>query len=191
MEERSATRNTADITVLLRSWSAGDTGALDQLTSVLYPELKRVARRCMVHERQGHTLQPTALVNEVYLRLINVHCIEWQDRAHFFALCAQIMRRILINYAVARGVKKRGGSARKVPLDGVAIPAKRVFDIVELNEALERLARLDPRKAQIVELHFFGGLGLEETAGIIGVSEKTVRRDWTLAKTWLAREMSQ
>ena len=144
----------------------------------------------MLRERKDHTLQPTALVNEAFLRLVDVHGVEWQDRAHFFALSARMMRRILVGYAVARGAGKRGGSARMVPLEETVIASpERDVQVIELHEALEKLAALDPRKSQIVEMHFFAGLGLEETAAVLKISERTVRRDWNFSKAWLAREM--
>jgi RNA polymerase sigma factor (TIGR02999 family) len=182
----------ADVTGLLRAWSAGDRSALDQLAPILHAELKRIAQRCMRRERKEHTLQPTALVNEAFLRLVNVHGIQWQDRAHFFALCAQMMRRILVSHAIARGAGKRGGAARMISLDDVAIGSpEHDSQVVELDQALEELAKLDPRKAQIVEMRFFAGLNFEEIAAVLNVSSKTVLRDWNLSKTWLAREMSR
>jgi len=181
-----------NVTALLRAWSAGDRTALDQLLPLLHAELKRIARRYMSRERQGHTLQPTALVNEAFLRLVDVQGIQWQDRAHFFALAAQMMRRILVNYALARGAGKRGGAARQVSLDeAMIVCAERDSDLVNLDSALQSLAKLDPRKAQIVELRFFAGLSVEETAAVLQVSPQTVLRDWKLSKTWLAREMSR
>jgi RNA polymerase sigma factor (TIGR02999 family) len=181
----------ADVTGLLRAWSAGDRNALDELLPILHAELKRIAQRCMMHERKEHTLQPTALVNEAFLRLVNVQGVQWQDRAHFFALSAQMMRRILVNSAVARGAGKRGGPALKVSLeDAVIVSPERDAQVVKLDDALEELAKFDPRKAQIVELRFFAGLKFEEIAAVLKVSPRTVVRDWSLAKAWLAREMS-
>ena len=178
--------------MLLRAWSAGDERALDQLAPILYAELKRIARRYMTRERKEHTLQPTALVNEAFLRLVDVHGVQWQDRAHFFAMSAQMMRRILVNYALARGAGKRGGSARRVALeDAIIASPERDSQVVELDQALLQLAKLDPRKAQIVEMRFFAGLSVEETAAVLKVSPQTVLRDWSLSKTWLAREMSR
>jgi len=186
------TGHSADVTGLLRAWSAGDRNALDELVPILHAELKRIARRCMMRERKEHTLQPTALVNEAFLRLVNVHGVQWQDRAHFFALSAQMMRRILVKHAIARGAEKRGGPAFKVSLEDAVIAApERDAQVVKLDEALEELAKLDPRKAQIVEMRFFAGLSFEEVAAVLKVSAKTVARDWSLAKTWLAREMSR
>jgi RNA polymerase sigma factor (TIGR02999 family) len=190
MNEPPGPETGPNVTVLLRAWSAGDPAALDQLAPILHGELKRFARRYMSRERQGHTLQPTALVNEAYLRLVDVHGVQWQDRAHFFALAAQMMRRILVNYALARSAGKRGGAARQVSLDeAMIVCAERDSDLVELDAALQSLAKLDPRKAQIVELRFFGGLSVEETAAVLKVSTQTVLRDWKLSKSWLAREM--
>lgn len=176
-----------DVTVLLRAWSAGNTDALGQLAPLLYAELKQIARHCMAQERQGHTLQPTALVNEAFLRLFKAQGLQWNDRAHFFALSARMMRRILVSYAIAR---QSGPLAITIPLDAPLIgsPAKDVA-ILDLNRALEELARIDPRKAQMVELHFFGGLSFEETASILNLSVRTIRRDWVFVKSWLAREM--
>jgi RNA polymerase sigma factor (TIGR02999 family) len=191
MDEPPASKTGPNVTALLRAWSAGEQTALDQLLPLLHAELKRIARRYMSRERQGHTLQPTALVNEAFLRLVDVHGIHWQDRAHFFALSAQMMRRILVNYALARGAGKRGGAARQVSLDeAMIVCAERDSELVALDAALQSLAKLDPRKAQIVELRFFAGLSVEETAAVLKVSPQTVLRDWKLSKTWLAREMS-
>jgi RNA polymerase sigma factor (TIGR02999 family) len=188
-----AGRNTGpDVTTLLRAWSAGDRTALDQLLPILHGELKRIARRYMRRERQEHTLQPTALVNEAFLRLVDLHGIGWQDRAHFFALSAQMMRRILVNYALARAAGKRGAAVHPVPLDeGMIVSPERDSELVELDEALQSLAKFDPRKAQVVELRFFAGLSVEETAAVLKVSPQTVLRDWSLSKTWLAREMGR
>jgi RNA polymerase sigma-70 factor (ECF subfamily) len=181
-----------EITALLRGWTAGSVDALDRLTPILYDELKRIARRYMIRERKEHTLQPTALVNEAFLRLVDVQGVQWQDRAHFFALSAQMMRRILVNYAIARGAGKRGGSAQKISLDdGILASPERDEQLVELDQSLESLNKLDPRKARVVELRFFAGLSVEETAAVLDVSQQTVLRDWSLAKTWLAREMSR
>jgi RNA polymerase sigma factor (TIGR02999 family) len=179
------------ITGLLRAWGAGDELARDQLVPLLHRELKRIAKSYMRRERTGHTLQPTALVNEAFLRLVDVHDVQWQDRAHFFAVAAQIMRRILVNHALARGAGKRGGGLRPAALDeALVVSPERDSEIVALDEALEALAKRDPRKAQVVDLRFFGGLSVEETAAVLKVSEQTVLRDWRLSKSWLAREMS-
>jgi RNA polymerase sigma factor (TIGR02999 family) len=179
-----------NVTGLLRAWSAGDQAALDRLVPVVHRQLKRIARRYMARERQGHTLQPSALVNEAFLRLVDVRGVPWQDRAHFFALSAQMMRRILVNYALARGAGKRGGAVRHVSLnEALVVSPSRESEIVELDAALQSLAKLDPRKARTVELRFFAGLSVEETAVALKVSRQTVLRDWKLSKTWLAREM--
>jgi len=179
-----------NVTGLLRAWSAGDQAALDRLVPVVHDELKRIARKYMARERQGHTLQPSALVNEAFLRLVEVRGVSWQDRAHFFALSAQMMRRILVNYALARGTRKRGGAVRHVSLnEDLVVSSSRDSEIVELDAALESLAKFDARKARTVELRFFAGLSVEETAVALKVSPQTVLRDWKLSKTWLAREM--
>lgn len=181
-----------DVTALLQAWSAGDADAMGRLVQILYAELKQIARHYMAHERKGHTLQPTALVNEAFLRLFKAQGVEWNGRTHFLALSARMMRRILISHAVARQSGRRGGVANTIPLD-VAEIASSGSDvaILELNRALEELARFDLRKAQMVELHFFGGLTFEETAAVLNLSERTIRRDWVFVKTWLAREMGQ
>jgi len=182
----------SNVTGLLRAWSAGDTDALDQLAPILHGELKRIARRYMARERKDHTLQPTALVNEAFLRLVDAQNVQWQDRAHFFALSAKIMRRILVNYALTRGARKRGGGALQVSLDeAMVVSPERDSELVQLDAALEGLGAIDARKARIVELRFFGGLSVEETASVLKVSEQTVHRDWNLSKSWLAREMSR
>jgi len=177
------------ITQLLRAWSGGDEAALEQLMPLVYAELRRRAHAYMAHERPGATLQPTALVNEAYMRLIDAG-VEWQDRAHFFAIAAQMMRRILIDAARARGSAKRGGPSPKVTLDEGLAPAAAPEPALEaLDAAIEELARKDKRKAQVVEMRFFGGLSLREIAAVLRISEDTVGRDWTFAKAWLAHEM--
>jgi RNA polymerase sigma-70 factor, ECF subfamily len=179
-----------DITHLLRRWKHGDHEAAEQLARALYDELRRTARHYMRQERGGHTLQTTALVNEAYLRLAGV-AMEYQDRTHFFAFAAQVMRRVLVDHARNRGYLKRGGGALAIPLDeeAMALP-DRTADIVALDDALSDLARRDPRKARVVELRFFGGLSVDETAVALSVSPQTVLRDWHLAKAWLTRELS-
>ncbi len=180
-----------EITRLLRAWSGGDRAALDQLTPVVYKELYRIARGHMRRENQGNTLQTTALVNEAYLRLVDVPNVGWKDRAHFFAVSAQMMRRILVDAARARASGKRGGGARRVDLDQVPdISSGRHRELVAVDEALNVLAEMDPRKARVVELRFFGGLSVEETAEVLGISAQSVMRDWRLAKAWLMRELS-
>jgi RNA polymerase sigma factor (TIGR02999 family) len=166
--------------------------ALEKLTPLVYDELHRLARRYMGRERPGHTLQTTALVNEAYVRLVDWKNVQWQNRAHFFAVSAQIMRRILVDFARARDYAKRGGGARKVSLDEAAmISGGRGRDLVALDEALNALARLDGRQSRVVELRFFGGLSLEEISEVLKVSVGTVRRDWSLARAWLYRELSR
>ena len=178
------------ITHLLLAWGQGDAGALDQLVPVVHAELRRIARRQMGRERPGHTLQPTALVNEAYLRLVDIRQVKWQDRAHFFAMSSRVMRRVLVDAARARGYQKRGAGAQRVSLDESLIGAtQRGPDLIALDDALNELAVLDERKRKVVELRFFGGLSVEETAAALHVSERTVKRDWTMARLWLIREM--
>lgn len=181
----------SDVTELLVSWSNGNQAARDQLMGVVYDELHRLARRYMRRESPGHTLQTSALLNEAFLRLVDQKNVQWQNRAHFFGIAAQMMRRILVDHARSRNYAKRGGGARAVSLDEALIVSDaRNEEVVNVHEALERLTEFDQRKAQIVELRFFGGLSIEETANVLDVSPGTVMRDWTLAKAWLAREMS-
>jgi RNA polymerase sigma-70 factor, ECF subfamily len=179
-----------DVTSLLRAWSLGDEQALQQLIPVVYEELRRVASRQMAGERASHTLQTTALIHEVYVRLVDVPGASVRSRAHFFAMCARLMRNVLVDFARSRGYQKRGGGAAHVALDEALLvsPAPDP-DLVELDEALERLAAVDRRKSQVVELRFFGGLSVEDTAEALDVSPETVMRDWKLAKAWLLREM--
>ena len=179
-----------DITQLLRAWGTGDDHALEELTPLVYDELRRAARRHMARERVGHTLQTTALINEVYLRLVNLDQVNWQDRAHFFAICARLMRRILTDYARSRNYLKRGGSARRVTLDeALMVSADPSLDLVALEGALNKLSAVDARKSSVVELRFYGGLSLKETAAVLKISTDTVTRDWNLAQAWLLREM--
>lgn len=178
------------VTKLLRAWSAGDEDALEELTPLVYQELHRAARRYMANERSDHTLQATALINEVYLRLIDARGMDWQNRAHFFAVCAQLMRRILTDFARSRRYQKRGGGAAHMPLDeALVVGSQPDRELVELDEALNKLALVDERKSRVVELRFFGGLEVRETAAILNVSSETVMRDWRLAKVWLVREL--
>ena len=179
-----------DATELLRAWNDGDEAALNDLVPLVEHELHRLARAYMRRERQGHTLQATALVNEVFLRLANETTPAWRDRAHFVGIAARLMRRVLVDHARARGYQKRGAGAQQVPLDDAmfATPAPDL-DVLAVDRALEGLARVDPRKSQVVELRFFGGLSVEETAEVLGVSSETVKRDWRFAKLWLAREL--
>jgi len=180
-----------EITQLLRAWRGGDEHALEKLTPQVYRELHQAARRCMQGERTGHTLQTTALINELYLRLSDLKLIDWQSRAHFFALCARQMRRILTDQARARRSDKRGGGAQSVSLDVVPVVAPEASaDLASVDDALTRLAKVDERKSRVVEMRFFGGLSVEETAEVLRVSPETVARDWRLAKAWLLREMS-
>lgn len=178
-----------EITTLLLSWSNGDQAALDQLIPLVYPELRRLARNYMNREKEGHTLQTSALINEAYLKLVNKQHIGWQNRAHFFAVSAQIMRRILIDHARNYRYQKRGGGALRVSLDDVAVLNDPASDFMALDEALTRLAVIDSRKSQIVELRFFGGLTVEETAEVIKLSPVTVMREWRAARAWLHREL--
>ena len=180
-----------EITVLLKAWRDGDEQALEKLTPQVYRELHRAAERCMARERDGHTLQTTALINELYLRLSDLKLIDWQNRAHFFDLCALQMRRILTDQARARHSHKRGDGARPVSLDVVPLVAPEPSaDVLAVDAALEALAKVDERKSRVVEMRFFGGLSVEETAEVLKVSPETVARDWRLAKVWLLREMS-
>jgi RNA polymerase sigma-70 factor (ECF subfamily) len=178
------------VTELLRRWSRGDEGALEQLIPEVHRELHQMARRHMAQERADHSLQPTALVSEAYLRLVDAASVSWNDRAHFLAVCARVMRRILVDHARARHAGKRGGFAAKVALDEALVSTDEPRrDVIALDDALEALAKLDPRKSRVIELRFFGGLSVEETAAIEHVSPDTVARDWRLAKAWLRREM--
>jgi RNA polymerase sigma factor (TIGR02999 family) len=180
-----------DLTQLLQAWSNGDQEALVKLTPLVHSELHRIARRYMAQERPGHVLQTTALVNEAFIRLIDWKNVRWQNRAHFFGVSAQLMRRILVDFARAQHYAKRGGDALMVSLsEAEAVPHERVDDLVALDEALERLSRLDPRQSRVVEMKFFGGMEMEEIAEVLQVSRGTVKRDWSLAKLWLLRELS-
>jgi len=180
------------ITELLVAWSEGDRSALEQLTPLVHAELRRLAHRYMNGERAGHTLQTTALVNEAYLRLIDWKNVRWQNRAHFFGVSAQLMRRILVDYARERQYLKRGGGALQVSLsEAGALSVELSSDLVALDEALTALSKMDRRKEQVVELRFFGGLSVEEAAEVLQVSAETVMRDWRLAKVWLLRELDK
>ncbi len=179
-----------DISKLLRAWSDGDQSALEGLTPIVYDELHRLAHRYMKRERPGHSLQTTALVNEAYMRLVDYKRMQWQNRAHFFAVSAQLMRRILVDHARRHNVK-RGGGAQHVSLEEAAIMGgDRAADLVALDDAMNVLGQLDPRKVQVVEMRFFGGLSVEETAEVLKVSPVTVRREWSTAKVWLYRELA-
>jgi RNA polymerase sigma-70 factor, ECF subfamily len=187
-----ALRSSHEITQLLKAWTAGDEQALEKLTPVVYQELHRVARRCMAGQRPGHPFQTTDLVNEAYLRLVNCAQMNWQHRAHFFAMSAQLMRRILIDIARSRGYQKRGGGVGPLSLDEApTVSNKPDKNLVALDDALKELAAVDGRKSKVVELRFFGGLSIKETAEVLKVSVETVVRDWRLAKIWLLRELSE
>ena len=179
------------ITQLLVEWSEGDRAALDQLTPLVYDELRRLARSFLRRERSDNTLQATALVHEAYLRLIDQHSVSWQNRAHFFGIASQMMRRILVNYALARGAAKRGGSTTKISLDDTVSFEQRDVDLIALNQALKELEALDLRQARIVELRFFGGLSIEETAEVVNLSPATVKREWSTARLWLRSQISK
>jgi len=180
------------VTELLLAWGDGDLSALDQLIPLVHAELRQIAARCMARERPGHTLQPTALVNEVYLRLVDVERIRWQNRAHFLAVAARLMRRILVDFARSRGYQKRGGGGQKVAFDeALVVDIGRGHDLLALDDALDELARVDERQSQIVVMRFFAGLTVEEIAGVLEISPATVMRDWKLAKAWLLRELDR
>ena len=188
----------AEITRWLKAWGRGEDAALDRLTPLVYDELRRRARAYIRHETPGHTLQPTALVNEAFLHLVDAGDVDWHDRAHFFAVAARIMRRILVDAARARGTLKRGGGAERsahfpaVDLDGLpAVASDLAEQLCALDDALEALAKMDPRRAQVVDLRYFGGLTIEETAQVLDISAQTVMRDWKLARAWLARELAR
>ena len=181
---------THEVTRLLQAWGRGDDAALEQMIPIVYSELKRIAHRYMTGERQSHTLQTTALVNEAYLKLVDSRKVNWQNRAHFFAISAQLMRRILVDFARTRGYQKRGGGAQQVSLEEACMASQeRGRNVLALDGALTALAEVDPRKSKVVELRFFGGLSLEETAEVLKVSPDTVLRDWRMAKAWLGREL--
>jgi RNA polymerase sigma factor (TIGR02999 family) len=185
-----AAPSSSDVTGLLRAWGQGDEDALQKLMPLVYDQLHAAARRYMAGERAGHTLQTTALIHETYLRLVDVRRVEWQDRAHFLAVCAQLMRRILIDFARSRAYQKRGGAAHHVNFDeALVVTAQPDFNLVALDDALNRLAKMDERKGKVVELRFFGGLDVKETAEVMKVSCDTVMRDWKFAKVWLLREL--
>lgn len=179
-----------EVTGLLQKWSGGDANALERLVVLVYPELRKIAYRCLSGERPGHTLQATALVNEAYLKLVDIHSMEWHDRAHFFAVGARIMRRILVDHARSKGYAKRGGGAVRVDFNAALVVSDASDPaVVRLDDALTQLATFDARKARIVEMRYFGGLNANDIAAVLRVSPQTVNRDWSLAKAWLAREM--
>ena len=180
-----------EITQLLANWSQGDKTALDQLVPLVYPELRRLAKRHMDREDPAHTLQTSALINEAYLKLVNQQNVQWQNRAHFFAVAAQVMRHILVDHARTRNYAKRGGGALKLPLDeAAALTEQRAGQLIALDDALRDLGALDERRSQIIELRFFGGLSLEETAEVMNISPSTVQREWRAAKAWLHHTMT-
>ena len=188
--DESSVPESKDITILLKAWSDGDSSALDQLTPLIYAELQRLARRYMARERSSPTLETGALLNEAFLRLVHWKTARWQNRSHFYGLAAQIMRRVLVDHARSHGYQKRGGAIRPISLDeAMVVSPDRSPDIVALDEALERLTKFDARKGKVVELRFFGGLSVEESAEVLQVSPFTVIRDWKLAKAWLRREL--
>ena len=181
-----------DVTTLLQAWGQGEKSALKRMIPLVYKELRRIAHRRMAAERKGHTLQTTALVNEAYLKLIDFQKVNWQDRAHFFAVSAQVMRRILVDFARSRGYQKRGGGAPRVTLDENLLgPIAGDQNLVALDDALKALTEMDPRKSKVVELRYFGGLSVEETAEVLQVSRRTVLRDWEFARFWLLREIER
>jgi RNA polymerase sigma factor (TIGR02999 family) len=185
--------NTQQITRLLNRWSNGDAEVLDDLMPLVYVELRRQASGYLRRERSNHTLQPTALINEAYLKLIDQRDVKWQNRAHFFAIAAQAMRRILVDYARERKREKRGGAAENLPLDDAltVISKEKSVDLVALDEALNKLAKFDERQAKVVELRYFSGLSIDETAEVLTVSNVTIRRDWNMAKAWLHQEIKK
>jgi RNA polymerase sigma-70 factor, ECF subfamily len=189
--KKTASRQHHQITQLLAEWSEGNQSALDELYPLVYDELHRLARRYMSRERKGHTLQTTALINEAYVRLVDQRNVHWANRSHFFAISAQIMRRILIDHARRQAFAKRGGGAQQVSLEEVAtVAGVQARDLIRLDEALKCLAEMDPRRSQVVELRYFGGLNNEEIAGVLNVSENTVTRDWKMARAWLYQQLS-
>jgi RNA polymerase sigma-70 factor, ECF subfamily len=189
MRDQGKTSPEGDVSTLLRAWSDGDQSALDKLAPIVYDELRRLARHYLSRERTGHSLQATALVNEAYLRLVDYKRMRWENRAHFFAASAQLMRRILVDHARRHNLK-RGGGVQHVALEDTAVVGGgRAENLVVLDDAMQALARIDPRKAQVVELRFFGGMSVEETAEVLKVSPVTVMRDWNTARAWLHREM--
>ena len=193
MEQQDRRATAERVTLLLRQWQAGDRGALDRLIPLVYDELHVIASRYMAHEWRKGTLQATGLVSEAYLKLINQRRVDWRNRAHFFAIAAQLMRRILLDHARGRLRDKRGGDAVKVPVDAVPIAAPDsadAVDVIAVDRALHNLEQLDPDQARIVELRFFGGITVDETAEVLGVSPATVKREWAVAKAWLYQNLT-
>jgi len=192
LQSLAAGRPAEGVTELLLAWNQGDEAALERLIPIVHVELRRLARRQMRRERKSHTLQTTALVNEVYLRLVDVNRVRWQDRTHFFAMSARLMRRVLVDHARSRKYQKRGGNAIRVTLtSSMTLATDRGADLVALDDALTALTEFDARKGRVVELRFFGGLTVEETAQALGVSAETVMRDWRMAKAWLHKELDR
>jgi RNA polymerase sigma factor (TIGR02999 family) len=190
--DKSEVTSTHQVTRLLQAWGSGDEGALEQLLPLVYMELHRLAQRYMASEQSGHPLQTTALVHEVYLRLVDVQNVDWQNRTHFYALCARLMRRILIDFARTRNYQKRGADFTHIQLEEAATVSAVVgAELLAVDEALKQLATVDARKSEVVELKFFGGLTVDEIAATLKVSAETVMRDWKLAKAWLLRELGQ
>jgi RNA polymerase sigma factor (TIGR02999 family) len=184
--------STHEVTELLTAWSGGDKAALDKLMPLIDQELRRLAHRYMSRERPGHTMQTTALVNEAYLRLVNRESVQWQNRAHFFAIAAQVMRHILVDHARSHAYAKRGGGTRTISLDeAMVVSQERAAEVVALDEALQELADIDPQQSRIVELRFFGGLTVEETAAVLQLSAATIKREWSTAKAWLYHELAK
>jgi len=184
--------STHDVTELLIEWSNGDKAALDKLIPLIHEELRRLAHHYMSHERPGHTLQTTALVNEAYLRLVSRKGVHWQNRAHFFAIAATLMRSILVDHARSHAYAKRGGDARKITIDeAMIVSQERAAEVVALDDVLKQLANFDPQQSRIVELRFFGGLTIDETAEVLGLSPATIKREWSTARAWLYRELNK
>jgi RNA polymerase sigma factor (TIGR02999 family) len=182
----------SDVTALLHKWTAGDKSAMDRLTPLIYAELRKLARRHLRRERRDHTLQSTALVHEAWLRLVDQKQTQWQDRAHFFAISSQMMRRILVDHARAQQREKRGAGATVLALDeAIDVPRERSLELIALDDALDDLARLDARQSQVIELRFFGGLSIDETAEALGISKATANRDWVTGRAWLLRELDR
>jgi RNA polymerase sigma factor (TIGR02999 family) len=180
-----------DVTVLLKAWRGGEDAAFGELVTLVHAELHRLALACMHGERPGRTLQATALVNEAYLRLVDVNRVDWQNRSHFLSMASRVMRRVLVDLARQRQAEKRAGEALRVTFDEAVIPNDATVDVVALDDALRALAALDERKCQVVELRFFGGLGVQETADLLQISTKTVTRDWEFARAWLQQQMAR
>jgi len=185
-------RSTHEVTELLTAWSGGDKAALDKLMPLIHQELRRIAHRYMSRERPGHTMQTTALVNEAYLKLVNREGVHWQNRAHFFAIASQLMRHILVDHARSHAYAKRGGGTQTISLDeAMVVSQERAAEVVALDDVLKQLAEIDPQQSRIVELRFFGGLTIEETAVVLSLSPATIKREWTSAKAWLYHELAK